>query len=292
MKLLQPFDIDSFCRVVWVSKAARDMWEKPIQEVNQFVQELEITSVVEGQRPCSWQTISESELSFYTRSWSDMGLKSLPIKRVGTFGGFAHKHTEPKNDGTDLICVILSKDMESALEFKKAFESGDNDKQGELLGFPSCCRKFFCDTWKDGYYDPMWQAALQSNVVDKEERKLHIKAHPLSISTLRYIGIRVSFHITHSFNCEKTIEIASQRLELADKVDHEKTELLKALLLMPHSWDVNKGIAVVKTPLFYIITSSVPSIEKHVIEVEYENPFFPKESVKGTSYPFTEVNSG
>ena len=119
--------------------------------------------------------------------------------------------------------------------------------------------------------------------------RIRVKGFPYATSIMRYAGLRVSFHITHSLNCQETVEIAEKRMELARIVDPDKAKLIEALLRMPHSWDVLKGLAVIRTPIFYLITSSVPSKERHVVEVEYDAPFWPKESKRGLVFPFSEV---
>lgn len=287
MELLKNFDMSPFCRTVWISNKARAKWENTIRELNQLIQELEVISVARDHRKCTWQTIREDNLTAYSRKWADMGLLALPVRRVGNWQGFAHKHVEVKPGEPANICVIISKSIEEAKRFHTAHETGDNDVQGEALGFPSCCREFFTDVWAKNYIDPIWQAALNSKIVERGDNKLRIKAHPYSIAALRYIGLRISFHIPCSFNCQPTIKIAEQRMKLAEEIRPGKASILKSLLSMPISWDCLKGIAVVRTPIFYIITSSVACIDKHVVEVEGE--FIPDESKSGLAYPFTEV---
>ena len=290
MELIPNFDIDSFLRIIWVSKEAKSMWESALSRVNQLVQELEVLSVTHDQRPCSWQTISEDTLIDQTKHWEDQGLVAIPIKRVGPFEGFAHKHTPVRQDAINNVCVIVSKKYEDAKRYRVAFEKNDNVTQGLLLGFPECCCKFFEEMWAEGYYDPIWQAAINT-VGNVEERFIHLRkgeVHPYSNSALRYVGLRLSFHINHSFNCKESIRIGEERIKLAEEVNPQVTTILKALLEMPFSWNVCHGIAVVRTPIFYIVTSSVPSKFQHVVEVDGD--FIPKESSRGVTYPFTLVS--
>lgn len=287
MKLFNNFDMNPSCRTVWVSNKAREIWENRIAELSQFIQELEVISVAKGQRKCTWQTIREDTLIACSKRWAEMGLVTLPTKRVGNWEGFAHKHVEVKPGERANICVILSKSITDALRYYNAHETGDNDIQGDSLGFPSCCRDFFCDVWPKGYIDPIWQAALNSEIVEKSDHALRIKAHPYSIGILRYIGLRVSFHIPCAFNCKPTIKIAEQRMKLAEEIKPGKIDILKSLLSMPMSWDCLKGIAVIRTPIFYIISSSVACVDRYVIEVEGD--FIPDGAKPGLVYPFTEV---
>jgi len=290
MELIKELSIDSLARVVWVSKKAKETWEKALQELSQFVQELEVLSVVRDQRPVSWQTIGENTFPEMSMKWGEMGLIAIPLLRVGQFEGFAHKHAPLRPREPANVCVIVSKKYEYVKAFKEAYQKGDNVTQGELLGYPRCCSEFFESEWKKGYYDPIWQAGLNSEILEREDNKIRVKAHPLSISSMRYCGLRVGFHITHSFYCEETIKIAEERLKIAEDVDKDKVKLLRRLLEMPHSWDCYHGIAIVRTPIFYIITSSVPTKERHVIEVDYgERNFIPREAERGLTFPFNLV---
>jgi hypothetical protein len=275
MKLIKDLPIKPFCRMLWVSDEARRVWENPVKRCADMVNRLEVDSVEAGHRRCSWQTIDEYELPGFAKRMADKGLITLVVHYTGKFDGFAH-YTVPFETGKPKnVSVVISRSIEDARDYKTAFETGDNDKQGWFLGFPKCCREFFTDIWPKGYYDPIWQMADREN------------PHPFSNPLLRYIGLRVGFHIPHSFNCKATIELARQRLSIADK---HLSKILIALLSMPMSWEVLHGIAFVRTPIFYLIVSSVPSEEKY--KVELQGKFIPREASEGIAFPFSEVNRG
>ena len=291
MELLENFDIDSFLRVAWITKEAKEQWADTLPQINQFIQELEVTSVVEGHRRCTWQTVDTAELIRYTKDWEKKGLYSIPIHQTGQFEGFAHRHAPIIKGKPTNTCVILAKTLEDCKAFRKAFETDDNFTQGQLLGYPDCCSKFFCDVWAKGYYDPIWQAVENTSeeivTMSDNGRKVRIKGHPLSNAILRYLGLRVCFHIPCAFDCKESIRTATERLELSRKMQPDLTKLLEALMHMPHSWDCYHGIAVVRSPIFYAITSSVPCKERHVVEIE--GGFIPKEARRGIGFPFDLV---
>ena len=295
MKLIPGLDLPPSCRTVWVSEEARKTWAPVIPKVSAMVSELEVLSVAKGHRPCAWQTIGEAEFPRLAAEWAAMGLVSLPIKRVRNFTGFAHKHEEPQAGERASLCVIVSKTLADTLRFRAAFEQGDNDTQGELLGFPKCCRTFFCTSWVGGYYDPIWQAALNSTLIHiydpsanqegQASYHLRVLGHPFANPVLRYAGIRVGFHLPCAFDCRDTIAVAAERMDLAKATDPNLADVLKGFLSMPMSWDVFHGVAVVRTPIFYLIVPSIPA-ERHVVEVVSTPQFIPKESAKGTGFPF------
>ena len=272
MQLIKDFSIDPFLRTIWVSAEAKKTWESAIRDCADLVSELELLSVAKEQRKCGWQSISIQQLPSFEKRCAEMGLTTLIVRYSAPLDGFAHKFQPvTKIDNNTNTPVIFAKKLEDALNYRRAYEVGNHDAQGEFLGFPICCRQFFNWVWPD-YYDPIGQ------IKDKDN------PHPFSNPLLRYIGLRLSFHIPCSFHCEKTIEIGKQRMSLAKEIDPNLAMLLEALLSMPMSWDVKGGIAVVRTPIFYIITSSVPSAEKYLVEIK--GNFYPKESAKGIIFPF------
>jgi len=260
MKLIKDLDLKPFLRTVWVNQKARDHWERPIQEISSLVQRLEILSVLEDQRACATTTISARELINFTSQYPDLIFK--PIRLAKKFSGFAHKHEDPTSEDKDFyIHLVISKQLYHANQFYEAYQKGNHDIQGELLGFPKCCRDFFTDVWAKGYIDPIWQMKDRDN------------PHPYSNPLLRYLGIRLSFHIPCSFHCEETIKIAKDRLVLTR--ESELTKPMEALLSMDMEWDVLHGIAQIKTPLFWIITSSTPTEERY--QVKIKGNFKPRE---------------
>jgi hypothetical protein len=251
-----------------------------------MVSDLEVSSVARGHRPCAWQTIAEDQFPRFAAAWAEMGLVSLPILRVRNFAGFAHRHETPRAGERANVCVIVARTLKDALRFKAANASGDNDAQGELLGFPKCCRTFFSDVWAGGFYDPIWQAAMNTEHEVIGERHVRVHGHPFTNPILRYAGIRVGFHLPCAFDCQDTIAVAAERMDLAKATDPNLADILLGLLSMPMSWDVYHGVAVVRTPIFYLIVPSVPAEERHVVEVVSEPEFIPKESARGTGFPF------
>jgi len=211
-------------------------------------------------------------LPSFEKRCAEIDLVTLAVRYSAPFKGFAHKFHPAKGvDNNTNVPIIFAKELKDALNYRNAYEAGNHDAQGEFLGFPDCCRRFFNKAWP-GYYDPIWQI------------KNRDKFHPYSNPLLRYVGLRISFHIPCSFHCDKTIELALQRMRLAREINSDLAKLLEALLSMPMSWDVKNGIAVIRTPIFYIITSSVPTTERHLVEIG--GKFIPKESAKGICFPF------
>lgn len=286
MKLL-PAQPPQFCNISWVSEKARNEWSSLIQEISNLTSKLEILSVVENQRACSWQTIAEEKLVFYSKEWAKNGLVSLPLKRVGNFKGFAHRHT-PADDKLGAVCVVISKKLSLAYEFSDALDKGDNITQGELLGFPKCDCEFFEENWKNGFIDPMWQSALNTSNTKSNDFVANVcSANPLSNSMLRYIGVRIGFHIPHSMDCSESIRINEDRFNLGKSVNPDVMKAAILMLSMPMSWECLHGVAVVRTPIFYIRSGSMMTVDKYTINVD--GNIIPESGEAGLIFPFTEV---
>jgi len=272
--------VGNYYRIVWLSQKAKNAWAGVLADLSRDIFALEIETVKRGLRPASWQTVDEKQYLGLARAWVDDGLVSLPVRYSRKCDGFAHYHEEPKLGEAKNISVIISKDIAIAREFVGAYERGDHDTQGKLLGYPECCRKAFAERWQAGYFDPIWQAAEATpaeRVMKKSETKIWLVPHAFSNPILRYAGIRVSFHIPCSFACENSIEMAQKYFDIYRLIS-PNYPLMEALLRMPVSWDCYHGLAVIKTPIFYLIIGSVPAKKKYIVECDGD--FIPKEGIK------------
>ena len=290
MELLPDFDLDGFRREIWLNRRAKEEWGSVLLEAASLLQDMEVESVARGQRPCSWQTIGEEDYPRFQREWESKGLVSAVIRRVGQFEGFTNKHYPVREGEPAMVCCILSKSMSDLEAFKKAVEEQDDYTQGILLGYPECCCRFFRGVWFKGYHDPIWQAALNSSVIHRDSHYIRMRPHELSNPILRFLGIRIAFHIPCSFDCQKTIEIAKERLEMTKGFNPGLVEKIMQLLRMPMSWDCYHGIALIRTPIIYAVVPSCGSVERFV--VEFEGDYIPPEAEEGLVYPNNLIKSG
>jgi len=286
MKPLKDIEIEPFTAMNYVSDEAERIWSPIIRDCSELIQELELRSVAADQRLCAWRTVGVNQISDFTTKCMKLGLSVYPIKNVGSWGGgFSHK-TPPAVEGKPISSYcIITKSLKNANGFRKAHNAGDHPKQGYYLGFPECCTSFFVKYWPE-YCDPIWQASVNHDKIERTNGDSFETNHdPLSIPILRYIGLRVGFHIPCSFHCDETVKLAEQRLSLCkSKRDKNIMKLLKSLLSMPMEWSVQHGIALVKTPIFYLRTNSIVTKEKYTIRLS--GNFIPKESAHGAEFPF------
>jgi len=283
MELLQNFDLDNFGRKVWLNQKAKEEWEPVLSDALCLLQDMEVESVVRGQRPCSWQTVEEKYYSKFQDEWEQKGLVSAIVRRVGGVQGFTNKHYPVREGEPAMVCCILSKNMDDLEAFRKAVEQEDDYTMGILLGYPECCCRFFVDVWLKGYHDPVWQAALNTSGSHKESRYIRVKSYELFNPALRFLSVRIAFHLPCSFDCQGTKKITEERLELARELNSPLIDKVVKLLRMPVSWDCYHGIALVRTPIVYAVVPSCGSVERFV--VEFEGDYIPPEAERGLVYP-------
>lgn len=274
MKLIEKGYVPSFHRIVWMSLSAKANWEQGIADIAEEVQRIELASVQEGHRACATITFKPEDLAKYQKEYPELIFSVLRNAKI--FSGFAHRFHDPKEGEAFMVHCVVTRASSLMKEFREAHEAGDHVTQGRLLGFPVCCAKFFTQVWADGYVDPIWQIAEnhpeQVAVIGNIRKKFVTSVHPYSNPLLRYVGVRAGFHFPCTFHCNKTIEAAKKRMLL---MNPDLRKIMEAMLSMSMSWNVLHGIAEIRTPLFWIITGSVSTVEKY--EVHLQGSFEPKE---------------
>lgn len=288
MILIEGMDPPGGHQIVWINEEAKGIWEKSIDLICKENQNLEMLSVRMGHRDCGTVTINSEDYVEYVHRYPD--LIFLPLSKVGRFSGFAHRHSGVNPGDPYFMYCVYGKDLGSVQRFKDLYDSQDHVGIGEMLGFPACCGGFFEEVWKDGFIDPIWQMAertTKNKGIDQKNKiwkiwDSSIHCNPL----LRYIGVRSGFHIPHSFDCEESIQVGRSRMDL---MDDQLAPIAKYLLGMPMEWDCLHGVAVIRTPIFWIIVGSVPVPDRYVVRIRGEN--IPKEGVMWRSYKEWEDGS-
>lgn len=290
MKLLN-FTLPASTNIQYVSEKARDVWKPKIQNVSQVFSRLEIESVRHGlRRTANLNSIPHDRLMRYQQHYESMGLVFLPVNSYkASESGFSHfSAPTPDSEHTHWLAVVArhSKDAE---DWKEARLANDDQACGELFGYPECCIDFFKTAWSQGYFDPIWQQSVNANAslrkVTRDQFLRLRKETPWETSgMLRYMGIRVNTHIACCPDCQQSVEIAREWLELGRELEIDAIDDLENLLKMPVEWNVSHGIAYVTTPIFRIEASSVPSESPYI--VQREGNFMPEESARGLKFPF------
>lgn len=200
------------------------------------------------------------------------GLVWLPIQRSKNYGGFSHKHfpTSP-DDVNSSVYGVLAANLDDAELFRQASsyrtsEPTDHEVIGELLGFPSCCTKFFTDIWPK-YYDPIWQSALNTDGVEIiSDTHVRVRGDYRIYQHIRYNGLRVTSHLPCSYSCQESIDVADIWIDVMMGMDEDATKDLLTLISMPSKWTCYRGIAQIEHPVFIVVTNSMPTSKKYTID--------------------------
>src|SRR5512138_1439778 len=79
-------------RIVWKTQEGRDVWQPKIRRASHVYNQLERLTVMDGVRSCTTFHASPERIEDELRGLSRDGLCFLPIRKVGSYSGFAHSH--------------------------------------------------------------------------------------------------------------------------------------------------------------------------------------------------------
>jgi hypothetical protein len=301
MELL-PFRMPPYARTVWASKDIKDVWKPKLNQAARAYSSLERLTVIHGLRRATTLHVTEQDMMHQMQRLAQEGLSYVPMLQVGAYSGFAHTHPPVIPGKPWTYYGAIAKHAEDAHAFAAASAHTeetqgnqiDHEAIGKLLGYPDCCRNFFNNVWGAGYIDPIWQQAENckpENLLKREEHLIQIgnTIPPETSVMLRYIGIRVLPHIPCSHDCQHSLQMAKDWVQLGRDVKLDGLEELMEFLNLPVEWDCMKGIAYVSTPIFKIETNSMTCYPKYV--VQKEGTLRPKESPGGLKFPHIPIGS-
>lgn len=269
--LLQ-IDVNPFTRLVWNSTEAREKYEVMLNRALPLHDKAEYEMVRRGLRKCG--TIHFSPHTFHSliERFHKDNMVWLPIQWTRNYGGFSHRHIPTVvGDSNSSAYGVMARNLEDAEAFRRASSymargQTDHKKLGDLLLFPDCCSTFFVEKWGDGYYDPVWHSAEETkNSKMVADRVIEVEGHIHTNQMLRYMGLRTTTHFPCSLDCEESIRIGDIWLDVMNSIDQTGTDYLIELLSMPIVWSCLHGVAIVETPIFTIITNSLPTKERWTV---------------------------
>lgn len=265
------FEIEPFTRIAWKTKAGKDIWNDRILRISNTYSNAEYEMLKQGYRKAHTSHIDINNLPQMLEKLDRDDLIFTPVAKSAYYQGFSHKHRTPKPDEPFYWYGVVTKTYEDGQKFKMSErEKGNHSVIGELLGYPECCRNYFEKVWTQGYYDPVWQTAEETEGVKVKETETAFIAEikdgfPESNQTLRYFGVRVVSHFPCSFKCKETKKLSKIWLKVMHQIDREAADWAIELLSAPMEWDSYHGIVKVNTPWFVGITHTYPYVEKNRI---------------------------
>ena len=164
-----------------------------------------------GVRRCGATSVSRSSLLPFTKTLVEKGLHWLPLAETRVFGGFAHRHGQPRSLAELGYFLAYARRREDLLAFAEAYARADHRTQGELLGYPDCCIQAFLSRLEEGYIDPLlpYLAQAAQDWEETEDRLLlRVVDDARTTPLLRYAGHRAVPHLPCRPGCRPSLALA------------------------------------------------------------------------------------
>lgn len=282
------FRLPDFTRYSWVSDKARAVWEPRIQQVLDAWTELEWRSVAEGQRACTLRVVAPEDFLSLAPRMAQHGLTVLPLSMQGVSAQPYSNTATTYQAGAPFVYHAVIGQPHQAAEFREAYQGGDQDTVGSLLGYPECCRKSFQRVWvEEQRIDTTWSMAINTETRQQNGLTCEVFGPLGSNILLRWLGIRAVPHLPCAFDCDPTVVQAKGYIKLGRKLGYEsEMEWLEEMLSWPVEWSALHGIAEIKTPVIKIASCSDATAEKCV--VQRPGTSYPAEGAQGLVFPYRQ----
>lgn len=268
------FVLPEWTRIIWNSTDTRVIWEPRISKVSNAFVTMEKQTVLHGIKPAWLSSLSETEASLLQQQltgtpWELICLNKIPVNQSYSSSATLYVPGQPYNYRT----VLVHKNQ--ADQWHNAWQTSDNVKIGQLLGFPDCCIDFFQKYWvEQQFVDTTWPMSLGGTVGPKECNIL-----------LRWLGVRAVSHLPCGFDCRPTYNIARTNIEWGYANGFsEEMQWLEEMLDWPLQWSALHGIAEVRTPILKISTRTDATGD--LVEVNRQGYSYPQEGASGVKFPY------
>lgn len=256
-----------FRGVQWASTEAKAIWELRIQAAASAWNQLESLSVTAGIRDSALFSMTTKELVAAARAVGEHGLEITVVDETLLSG--TYQSATPEVGSPGLRVAVHRRGLGHF--WHDAWIRGDNDRIGQMLGFPKCCR---------GFFDRVWTGDRLRDTTSSMGGPI---VGGLGNILLRWIGVRLVPHLPCSFSCPETLRLAERFLELG-KASGLAPEMaaMEQLLALPMTYSALHGIGLVETPFFRFgfSTDWTPDEQRIVIAEGFEpRPFATEEVV-------------
>lgn len=278
MRLQQP--LPAFTRISWTGASARSVWEPRLRRVAAVCRAMEVQSVIAGVRPSAVFVGHEArDLDRAVLLRSGLVVHRLWAETAGA--------SRPSGVSRRGFALVLGRPRD-VRQFTDAWETGDGDALGALLGYPRCCQRAFSERGgADPAVDPIWSAAAASVAeATDHDRVCELDAGPWANLTWTYLHISGIPHQPCASNCSQSETLAENMRDaaLVGGIDAQALRWLDQMLAWPAEWSALHGIAEVKQPILKLATASPPTDRRRV--VRYTGRLYPDDGARGLRFPF------
>jgi 2-polyprenyl-3-methyl-5-hydroxy-6-metoxy-1,4-benzoquinol methylase len=221
-----------------------------------------------------------------TPQWAEHSISALGLAREGAGQWpYSSNATNFAPGRPFVLCVGLARHADLN-RLKEAWDAHDDQRLGELLGYPECCRRFFHRVWVEGaHVDTTWQMALNSGDATRSATLIEVAGPALVNILYRWTGVRGVPHLPCSFDCVASAAFAQQLQDVGTSVGFvEEMAWVREILSWPAEWSALHGIAEIKTPIVKISTRTDATSIKYAVRRPGEA--YPSEGATAVRFPY------
>jgi hypothetical protein len=265
-------------RTIWVSDDAQRLWQPRFSRISNAYLDVERHNVESGFRE-SYLTPVQTTNLFDMHKWADdRGLELVMLGKEGTSTASyssKSKSYEHGNPFTVRCSITLPKNRRDWID---AWNLGDNETIGRLLGYPKCCRDWFKYYWQDNQWI--------DDILPMYENGGYSSDGPWQLNFFyRYMGARLVSHMPCSFNCEESLEIAKHNHNLMKELGYvEEAEWIEEIFNWPVRWSSLHGIAEIRCPIFKLSHKTDFLAEEFIVDKDGDR--YPEEGASGLHFPW------
>ena len=259
-----PFRLPPFCRVAWVSDAARSLWEPRFEQVRAALEDLAVLSATERRR-------------IAVRPASVDRLRKL----AKTAGVVCTRVNAPADE-----CFATA--MGTAR--RQWIELAARGKRARHASHTNVCACATGDAAAADACDPVWTWALRTGTDDGDGgRSLAVEGRWETNPLLRAIGLAAAQAWPCGPGCEQAVADAAALAEAARAHGRaDELDWLQQILSWPMSWSALHGIAEVKTPVLRYVRDTLATPDR--LSVKWRGTVMPAAAARGLTFPFPARN--
>src|SRR5262245_31352270 len=279
------FTLPDFTRLSWVSDVAREAWEPKISRITKAWLDIEWLAVEAGVRRCCITMASPEDFVARAGDWARHGLSALPLELSG-IQNHSYSSTGVKAElGKPFAFRFVLGTPQNVAAFKSAFDTGNDEEIGRMLGYPRCCYSFFRRVWvEQGQVDTTWAMAVTS-ASQNGNATIDVDGPPEANILFRWMGVRAVPHLPCRTDCSESVAFGKKLVEIGRKAGYDaEMDWLLEVLSWPVEWSALHGIAEIKTPVLKVSTRTDATATKYV--VRRHGSAYPLEGAQGLAFPF------
>jgi hypothetical protein len=278
--------LPEFTRFAWTSDGARSLWEPRFARIRKAWAHIEWLSVRDEIRSCAVTRLDPEQLVLQTAEWAAQGLSALPVGLEASGKGPYCNAVAKPGPHEPIVFRVAVGTLKNLAALKHGLDTHDDETVGRLLGYPSCCRRFFRAAWfRRGVRDSSWPMALGTAGRAVRADLVEVEGSDLANVLWRWSGIRAVPHLPCAFDCEPTTRLGAELMNAGARAGYDdEVRWIGDVLSWPVEWSALHGIAEIKTPILKTSTRTDVTARKRTIRRHGSG--YPAEGAQGLVFPY------